>query len=325
MAKDKRSKGCPNSECERNKRQYLYKATDSYCTICGTQLVYVCPKCYRKLDDQGPKHVICSSCEAEREDRKNNFSKWTQSIGSEIGKGAKSISEAFGSGAQAIKKTADNIRDDIEEIKKAEKITMSLPDEYKRVNLPKQKELNIPKTAVSFAQRTDSMNALLLLYEIPEDIAMAFDDDQSIIDNLHETMDENTGLIEVNSGTTKSGNPYSYVIIKHPNNPDSKTASGNEYTVNFNCKISGHVMLINGSFSEAGMTGARDSSIYMVYCKQNEIEFGSFDGWMSDPYDKTYKRGFLMNYSENKEFDSMFPGHPLSKARVLLQFVIDNN
>ena len=325
MAKDRRSKGCPNSECERNKRHYLYKATDSYCTICGTQLVYVCPKCYRKLDDQGPKHIICSSCEAEREDRKNDFSKRMQGIGAAIGKGAKTLGGAVSSGAHAIKETAGNIREDIEEIRKNEKITLTLPEEYKRIKLTFQKELNIPKTAESYAQRTDSMKALLLLYEISEEIAMAFDDDQSIIDNLHETMDENTGLVEVGSGTTGSGNPYSYDIIKHPNNPDSKTASGNEYTVNFNCRISGRIMFLNGSFSEAGMTGARDSSIYLVYCRQNEIEVGSFDGWMSDPYDETYKKGFLMNYSEKKEFDTMFPDHPLSKARELIQFVIDNN
>lgn len=104
---DKRSKGCPNDVCKRNNEHYLYKATDLYCTICGTELVFVCPKCFGKLADQGPEHIICSSCEAEKEDRKNSFNKKLKSVGNSIENGAHSVGDAVNSGKKAIKEFAE--------------------------------------------------------------------------------------------------------------------------------------------------------------------------------------------------------------------------
>lgn len=80
MAKDKRIKGCPNAECNRNQKKYRYKATDKYCTICGSELVLVCQDCFQKLADLGPKHVRCNSCAAEREDRKHRPEKRAKHI-----------------------------------------------------------------------------------------------------------------------------------------------------------------------------------------------------------------------------------------------------
>lgn len=32
-----------------------------------------------------------------------------------------------------------------------------------------------------------------------------------------------------------------------------------------------------------------------------------------------------MNLSEKKDFDDMFPEHPLSKLRLLISYIIENN
>jgi hypothetical protein len=48
-------------------------------------------------------------------------------------------------------------------------------------------------------------------------------------------------------------------------------------------------------------------------------------GWNRDPYDETIKTGFLMNLSEQSEYDSMFPSHPLSLLRELARFIIEHN
>ena len=68
--RDKRAKGCPNPECEMNLKKFRYGASDIYCTKCGTELVFVCSKCFSKIEDTGPNHSICVVCEAKSEERK---------------------------------------------------------------------------------------------------------------------------------------------------------------------------------------------------------------------------------------------------------------
>ena len=41
---------------------------------------------------------------------------------------------------------------------------------------------------------------------------------------------------------------------------------------------------------------------------------------MRDPYDDS-EDGFLMNLSESHEYDSMFPVHPLTQARFIVDAV----
>lgn len=91
---------------------------------------------------------------------------------------------------------------------------------------------------------------------------------------------------------------------------------GNEYSLNAN---------INASFAEEGITGMRDTMVYELFSRENPNRENPFDGWSCDPYDSSYEKGFLMNVSEKPEFDSFFPDHPLTKARDLVRYIIDNN
>lgn len=80
MAKDKRIKGCPNLICKRYKKEHKYKVTDNYCTICGTELVYVCAECFEKIEDEGPEKRLCATCEAKHTERKEAVKKGTDKV-----------------------------------------------------------------------------------------------------------------------------------------------------------------------------------------------------------------------------------------------------
>jgi hypothetical protein len=67
--RDRRSKGCPNPQCDRNKEKFRYKASDAYCTHCGGELVFVCEKCFGPIEDAGPNHRRCPRCQAKIDDR----------------------------------------------------------------------------------------------------------------------------------------------------------------------------------------------------------------------------------------------------------------
>ena len=95
--------------------------------------------------------------------------------------------------------------------------------------------------------------------------------------------------------------------------------------MNLNIKIDDDIHFINSSFVERGMTGARDNTVYMMYLQKYPDLENPFDGWASDPYDPEYTEGFLMNISEEPQFDELFPDHPLSKARKLVEYILENN
>ena len=71
---DKRKKACPNEKCVDYKKR-KYNNNENVCPICGTNLVYVCKsvKCYKPIEDIGPKHCRCEECSAKREDTKDRI------------------------------------------------------------------------------------------------------------------------------------------------------------------------------------------------------------------------------------------------------------
>lgn len=78
MDKDRRVKGCTNASCERNIKKHKYKASDNYCTLCGSNLVFVCSGCFSKIEDNGPHHKFCKRCEEIREERKEKVKDFGQ-------------------------------------------------------------------------------------------------------------------------------------------------------------------------------------------------------------------------------------------------------
>ena len=179
------------------------------------------------------------------------------------------------------------------------------------------------KDAVAYAMATGSANCFLLSCAVPEDVAMPFDNPQWVIDEQHKNMGENEGLIEVKNGETASGRPYIYIIIKHRFGEEVPIV---EYTLNINVRKEHSIQFINSSFTEEGMTGMREGACLPVYAQAQHISLDeAVRTWFRDPYDPDFKKGFLMNVSEKADLDENSPKHPLSVARNLVKFIIENN
>lgn len=192
-------------------------------------------------------------------------------------------------------------------------------ENYQKLNsLPED-----PNDSVSFGARTENAECFVMVYPIPTEKAMPFDNCKSVIDGIHECLGNDQGLIEVENGNTKAGFPYIQSIVK---TFDSEH-HGVSYCLTLHIKYRDTVLQIQGFFNEAGTTGVRDSYVFaalqqkgVVKATENEIE-----GWNRDPYDESFKRGNLKNCSEDKDFDQFFPAHPLSECRRILQYILDNN
>ena len=99
-------------------------------------------------------------------------------------------------------------------------------------------------------------------------------------------------------------------IFKIPQKPSGMTYIG-FLTVPFStCSFVLKVQAV-----ESGTTGMRETVIANKF-----LSTGTFNDatWSSDPYDKEFKTGALMNKAEAESYDIDFPHHPLSQVRTLL-------
>lgn len=123
MAKrDRRIKGCPNTECERHTNKYKYKATDKFCTICGAELIYVCAECFKEIEDSPDLHRYCENCKAEKKQDGGKLPHAVKEIGRGTkdiaGKGVIAIGETAEKGVAAVKENAPRIKEDIKDLAK---------------------------------------------------------------------------------------------------------------------------------------------------------------------------------------------------------------
>ncbi len=79
---DNRKKACPNVNCDTYKKK-KYDVSVNYCPICGEKLIFVCKssKCFKPIEDKGPKHNICEECIAKREDMKAEVENKVKKVG----------------------------------------------------------------------------------------------------------------------------------------------------------------------------------------------------------------------------------------------------
>lgn len=92
-----------------------------------------------------------------------------------------------------------------------------------------------------------------------------------------------------------------------------------------NIKIDNKIYLIQSSFVETNISGIRDSIIFVEHLNEYNTREEALSNWTCDPYDKDYKYGFLMNKSEDIKYDPLFPNHPLTQTRILIEHIIENN
>lgn len=177
-----------------------------------------------------------------------------------------------------------------------------------------------PANSVAYGIQTQSSRCFLIMYPINNQAAMPYENVGAIIDGIHNTLTDTQGLVEVDAGITKNNKKYVYSIVKTKLEP-----SGIQYILTMHIDMKNYTINIQAFFDEIGMTGLRDSSIMNKMISEGEIVLPNMDGWFKDPYDETYKKGLLMNLSEQLKYDAMFPQHPLSEARSFIKYVVENN
>ena len=168
-----------------------------------------------------------------------------------------------------------------------------------------------PEGSIPLMAQSDNAVCLVVLQPSPPEEAMPFDNPQIVIDGIHECMNEEQGLIEVEAGG-EAGSRYIYSIVKTLKNPDMP--EGVQYTLTLDKECAGDIVHVQGSFDEQGTTGLRDTVVFQMLASENGFD-ETKAVWTEDPYDPFFNRGLLMNKSELYDYDDMFPNHPLSMAR----------
>ena len=190
-----------------------------------------------------------------------------------------------------------------------------IPDYYQQVDtLPED-----PVDSQAFAVETESAQCLVMAYPISQDRAMPYDNVEKVIDGIHRSHSDDQGLVEVINGVTETGRRYIYSIVKTKCEP-----SGVQYFLLLHIESADGNAAVQGFFTEAGTTGARDAVIYELAIREGWVKVGDMSGWARDPYDPDYSRGFLMNISEEARYDEAFQVHPLSLARALVKSIVSD-
>lgn len=185
-------------------------------------------------------------------------------------------------------------------------MSLEIPDYYQKVDsMPDD-----PKDSVPCLAQTEMAICFALLSPIEISEAMPQDKD-TVLRSVRHFLNEKQGIIQVEVTDNSV-----YTIIKTLKEP-----AGVIYTLTYQRFFTDSVLNVQTFFEEAGTTGIRDSMAYELGRKENLVgnDDDPFFGWTGDPYDKDYKKGALMNLSEQEAFDEVFPESPLSMCRELLR------
>ena len=87
---------------------------------------------------------------------------------------------------------------------------MKVPDWFEQADsLPDD-----PPYSRAYCYRSSNAGCFALVYPIPTRRAMPYGDPRSVIDGIHEALGDNQGLIEVETGTSRSGRRWIGSIVK---------------------------------------------------------------------------------------------------------------
>lgn len=203
------------------------------------------------------------------------------------------------------------------------KIKVLFPDGYyklKQKNVFKNAVKNIVKDELAFQKIVGSSNNIVTIFKTVPDKAMNPEDVQGLIDDIHECLSEDQGIIEVRNGETKRGYRYIYSIVK--NLPQDQF--GVRYYLRLNLFHEKDIVEIRADFTEIGMTGLREAACVDLARRAGitDVFEDGYKEWVKDPYDPEYTKGCLKNLAEKEGLDCLFPENPLSQAHEFLLAVL---
>lgn len=187
-------------------------------------------------------------------------------------------------------------------------VELVVPDEYDPIEpMP----FDSPESS-SFRRELPGAICYVQARPVAVDEALPHDVD-AIARDVHEHLDDDQGLIEVEVGQTEAGRPFAYRIVRTNLEPSNIL-----YALRLDLTCAEEVVSLRANFNTQGSSSYRDSLVL------SRIK-GNYEGWFFDLYDPSFAHGNLMNRSELAEYDADFPDHPLTLARQLAAFVVENN
>ena len=147
--------------------------------------------------------------------------------------------------------------------------------------------------------------------------ALPFGSKDALIEDIHRTLNDDQGIIEVETGTNPRGYEYIYSIIKTYH----QDLLNVNYCLRMDIKNGDEIIEVLASYFETRMTGVRSSHGYALVRHagfEMDEESGRIKGYAEDPYDPTYEKGCRMILPERRGLDGLFPNDPLSQARELV-------
>jgi len=192
--------------------------------------------------------------------------------------------------------------------------SFEVPEYYQQVqSMPEDPEGSVPLMV-----QTESSMCFVLVFPTGSGDRMPYDQ-EAVIGGIREAMADNQGIIEVEADASASS-PYVYSIVKDLGGQDGRPDSL-QYILTMDIGAPNGTVHVQGFFDAIGTTGLRDTLIYSTL--RNEGKVGpDLDGWMRDPYDPEWEYGKPMNLSEQRCYDALFPDHPLSMARALIECMV---
>ena len=180
-----------------------------------------------------------------------------------------------------------------------------------------------PPHAAFFSMESKVSKDIVQYMPIGKDQSMDYGDLKGLIAGIHGALGETQGLIEVGTGKTGKERDYIYSIVKSAL-PENR-GGGVTYTLCLDVDYPAFCLRVMGFFKESGVTGTRDTAVLELETRKNGSIEEVMKKWNRDPYDEEYKKGRLMNLSEQREYDELFPAHPLSMLREFTdQFIREN-
>lgn len=192
---------------------------------------------------------------------------------------------------------------------------IDIPDEYQILKLLP----GDPEGAVPIGSKTIQSENFVLFMPIIDERYIPQGELTELISKTRRTLGSGFGLVEVGEGITQSNTEYVYRILKMNLKPN-----GVQYQLTMQLYKNGNGVLISGYFDEAGTTGIREVMVFDLLRRKGKIS-EDMENWTADPYDKSVTSGFLMNRSEQKQYDDIFPEHPLTVVRNLIKHLTGND
>lgn len=206
----------------------------------------------------------------------------------------------------------------IPEAESAKSRELVLPDRYRKMrSLPGD-----PPDAVAYEYKTSGAECFVSCRPIRLSAAMPFGRPLEVIYGMRPVMTDSQGLVEVETGRTRNGYRYTYVITKY------RTGfAGVKYDLHLHLDFVDSVMELQGYFNETGKFGFRENTVHSrIFGGEKSARYLKALGlWEADPYEPWLSEGFLMNGSEYEVYDEEFPEHPLSELRRLIKEIIRLN